>query len=301
MELRQLRYFVAVARRQHFTAAAEIVRVAQPALSQQIRALERELGVDLLDRSGRRVRLTPAGEVFLVRAERVLAEVENAVTEMAEFAGLLRGRLVVGALPSLAGRLMPPLLASFHSRYPDLELAMREESSDQLLALVGAGEVDVALVHQPAAGSLSAGIALEPIFTEELVAVVAPRHPLAAGRAIAVTALRDEPLLLSKPGSGIRRVTMDACAAAGFVPRVAFESGGVATLRALAAEGLGIAIVPHSEASAAGPPVVALALTEPALTRTVALAWPAGRYQTAAATAFLAFARDRLRGGEHRA
>jgi DNA-binding transcriptional LysR family regulator len=295
VELRQLRYFVAVARRRHFTAAAEIVGVAQPALSQQIRLLERELGLDLFDRSGRRVRLTSAGEVFLARAERVLAEVESAVAEMEEFAGLLRGRLVVGALPSLAGRLMPPLLAGFHARHPGLDLAMREESSAQLLALVEAGEVDLAVVHQPATATRPEAVALEPLFAEDLVAVVAPGRRLAERDVIPVGALRDEPLLLSKPGSGIRRVVLDACAAAGFAPRIAFESDGVATLRALAAEGLGVAVLPRSEATVVGPPVVALPLTEPALTRTVALAWPAARYLTAAATAFLAFARGRLR------
>jgi DNA-binding transcriptional LysR family regulator len=253
------------------------------------------LGVDLFDRAGRRVRLSPAGEVFLARAERVLAEVQSAVTEMEEFAGLLRGRLVVGALPSLAGRLMPPLLSGFHVLHPDLELAMREASSAQLLTLVEAGEVDLALVHQPAPASQSATVTLEPLFTEELVAVMAPGHRLATRGVIPLATLRDEPLLLSQPGSGIRRATLDACAAAGFSPRVAFESGGVATLRALAAEGLGVAVLPRSEATAAGPPVAAVALVEPALTRTVTLAWPAARYRTAAAAAFLAFARDRLR------
>jgi DNA-binding transcriptional LysR family regulator len=295
VELRQLRYFVAVARRQHVTAAAATIGVAQPALSQQIRLLERELGLDLFDRAGRRLRLTPAGAALLPRAERVLAEVESAVGEMAEFAGLRRGRLVAGVLPSLALRLLPPLLADFHDRYPGLELALREERSDALLALVEAGEVDLALLHQPATGGQPAAVALEPLFTEELVAVTAPGHPLAARAAAPLTALRDEPLLLSKPGSGIRRVTLDACAAAGFTPHVAFESDGVATLRALAAVGLGVAILPRSEATTAGPPVAIVALTEPALTRTVALAWRPTHYRTPAAGVFLAFVRERLR------
>ena len=124
---------------------------------------------------------------------------------------------------------------------------------------------------------------------------MAPGHRLAMRVVISVGELRDEPLLLSQPGSGIRRATLDACAAAGFTPRVAFESGGVATLRALASEGLGVAILPRSEATAAGPPVAAAPLAEPALTRTVALAWPTARYRTAVVAAFLAFARERLR------
>lgn len=295
MELRQLRYFAAVARRRHFTNAAAALHVAQPALSQQIRALERELGVELFDRTGRRVRLTPAGEALLVHAERVLTEVARAETAMAEFAGLLRGRVVVGALPSLAEHQLPALLAGFHARHPGLELALREESSAQLLALLAGGEVDLAILHQSPAATPPADVVLDPLFTEDLVAVVAPDSPLAARGALPLAALRDEPFVTSRPGSAIRHTLLQACADAGFTPRVAFESGGAATVRALAAAGLGVAVLPRSEAAAAGPPVAAIAIDPPRLTRTVALAWSTGHYRPTAVAAFLAFARDALR------
>ena len=297
MELRQLRYFIAVARRRHFTAAAEALHVAQPALSQQIRQLERELGIELLDRTGRRVRPTAAGEAFLVRAERVLAEVASAQAEMAEFAGLVRGRVVVGALPSLAEHQLPALVAGFHARHPGLELVLREENTAELLALVAAGEVDLALVHQAPgdAAGRTAPLTLEPLFTEDLVAVVAPGHPLAGRGALPLAALRDEPFILSKAGSVIRDTILAACAAAGFAPRVAFESGGQATVRALAAVGLGVAILPRSEAAAGGAALAVLDLAPPRLTRTVALTWATDRYRPAAAGAFLTFAREQLR------
>lgn len=294
MELRRLRYFVAVARRRHFTAAAAEVHVAQPALSQQIRLLERELGITLFDRGGRRVRLTAAGEAFLARAERVLAEVASARTEMAEFAGATRGRVVVGTLPSLAERQLPALLAGFHARHPGLELVLREENTAELLALVARGEVELALVHHLADDDAPAGLALEPLFTEDLVAAIAPGHSLARRGSLPLAALRAEPFLLSKPGSVIRQTVLAACAAAGFAPRVAFESGGTATMRALAAVGLGVAVLPRSEAAADGPAVAVVALT-PRLTRTVALAWSADRYRPAAAAAFMRFAREALR------
>lgn len=294
MELRQLRYVVAVAQRRHFTAAAAALSVAQPALSQQIKLLERELGVLLFDRTGRRVRLTAAGEAFLPRAERILAEEASARAEMAEFAGALRGRVVVGTLASLAERQLPALLAGFHARHPGLELVLREESSAQLIALVGAGEVDLALVHQSSVADTPPGITLEPLFTEELVAVVAPHSPLARRGSLPLDDLRDEPFILSKPGSMIRRAVLDACAAAGFAPHVAFESGGLATVRALAAVGLGVAILPRSESEAEGPDVAVVAISAPRLTRTVALAWSADRYRSAAADAFLGFVRAEL-------
>ena len=295
MELRQLRYFVAVARRLHFTAAAAEIGVAQPALSQQIRLLERELGVTLLDRAGGRVRLTDAGAAFLARAERVLAEVAGATGEMAEFAGLRRGRVTVGALPSLAERELPALLSGFNARFPEIELVMREENSEQLLALLEGAGVALALVHLLGDGVAAAGIATEPLFTEELVAVVAPAHPLAGRTRIPLRDLREEAFSLSKPGSVVRQTVLGACAAAGFVPRVAFESGGAATVRALAAEGLGVAILPRSAVEGDGAATVAIALAGARLERTVALAWREGGHRSPAAVAFLAFARDYLR------
>lgn len=294
MELRQLHYFVAAARRLHFTAAAADLHVAQPALSQQIKLLERELGVALFDRSGHRVRLTPAGEAFLVHAERMLSEAASARTEMAEFAGLVRGRLALGALPSLAERHLPVLLAGFHARYPGIELVLREETTAEILALVRAGEVDLALLNEVPAGKTPLDVTLDPLFSEDLVVAVAPEHHLATRASVPMRELRPEPFILTKHGSEIRRTVLDACAATGFAPHIAFESGGMATVRALAAAGLGVAILPRSDVVAAGPSVSLVALT-PTLTRTAALAWSAGRYRPAAATAFLAYARDALR------
>jgi LysR family transcriptional regulator, transcription activator of glutamate synthase operon len=297
MELRQLRYFAAVARRRHFTAAAEAIGVAQPALSQQIRILERELGVQLFDRAGRRVRLTPAGEALLLRAERILAEVANAQSELAEYAGAVRGRVVVGTLPSLAEYQLPPLVAAFHARHPGLELVLREERTARLLELLGAGEVDLALLHHsPAATAATPALTLEPLFTEELVAAVGTNHPLADRAALALAALRDEAFILTKSGSAIRDTILAACAIAGFAPRIAFESGAAATVRALAAAGLGVAILPRSEAQTGTPPLASLEL-DPRLTRTVALAWPAARRHPPATAAFLALAREALRRG----
>lgn len=295
MELRQLRYFAAVARRRHFTAAAAAIGVAQPALSQQIRGLEGELGVQLFDRSGRRVRLTPAGEALLLRAERILAEVASAEAEVAEFAGGGRGRVVVGTLPSLAEHQLPPLVAAFHQRHPRLELIVREERTARLHELLDAGEVDLALLHRaPDEADARTNRTIEPLFTEALVAAVAPQHPLAARQSLPLEELRREDFILTKAGSVIRDTILAACTVAGFSPRIAFESGAAATVRALAAVGLGVAILPRSEAMGGTPPLVAIPL-EPGLERTVALAWPTARRHAPATAAFLALARERLR------
>lgn len=290
MELRQLRYFVAVARHRHFTRAAEEVGVAQPALSQQIRNLERELGVLLFDRTSRRVQLTEAGKVFLARAEALLAEATRAQVEMQEFAGLVRGRVTIGAVPSLDDRWLAALLARFYRRYPGIELALREETTAQVADLVARGRLDLALLHRTP-GPAAPGLAIAPLFTEDLVLAVAPDHPLAGREGVALHDVREAPWILLKPGSAIRQTVLEAAAVAGYTPHIACESGALTTVRALASAGLGVAVLPRSVAVAEGSPIAVLALGPPRLTRTVALAWREGPPRSAAAAAFLAFAR----------
>lgn len=136
-----------VARHSHFTWAAERLRVAQPSLSQQIKGLESELGERLFDRTSRRVRLTPAGEAFLVHAERVLAEVEGAKEEVRGFSGEVRGWVTVGALPSVVEARLPALVASFGVRYPEVTVSLREGSTAEMLRLLTTGEINLALAH----------------------------------------------------------------------------------------------------------------------------------------------------------
>jgi len=308
MELRHLRSFVAVARERHFTRAAARLHVAQPALSQQMQQLERELGITLFDRTNRRVHLTDAGAAFLRRAERILAEVERAQADMHAFAGLARGRVTIGALQSVGERFLPPVLAGFHRQYPGLEIVLREESTEQLVALLRAEQLDVALIHLTANTQYpavtypllkDAEMVMEALFTEDLVVIVAPDHPLALHEQIGLHALQDAPVICFKPGSSIRHVVMHACAAEGFMPTVAFESEGTMTVRALAAAGLGIAVVPRSVTRGGGPQVAVLELNPPPLTRTVVLAWYERGHRTPAAEAFLTFARENVERAKH--
>jgi LysR family transcriptional regulator, transcription activator of glutamate synthase operon len=298
MELRQLRYFVAVAHRGHFTRAAEELRLAQPALSQQIQQLERELGVTLFARTSRRVRLTSAGEALLVRAERILAEVEWAQMEMQEYTGLARGRIVIGALQSLEAFRFPALLSRFHSRYPRIEIILREEATERLLELLNTGQLDLTIIQimddsWPVELTASS-VVTEKLLTEELVLVVAPDHALAHHQHVTVEELRAEPFVLFKPGSGLRHTVIQRSLAAGFTPRILFESGELATIRSLVAEGLGVSVLPRSVAEAPGREVVIVSLDPPPV-RTVLLAWHTNVYHTPAAAAFLSFIRNDIR------
>ena len=289
MELRQIRYFIEAARLSHFTRAAERLHVAQPSLSQQIRGLERELGVRLFDRSGRGVSLTAAGEAFLVRAERMLAEAESARAEAQEFSGLLRGQVVIGALQSLVAVRLPAILAAFNRLRPGVEVALREETTVQMLGLLAEGGLDLAFGHTTGV-RVPSRITAEPLFDEDLVLVVSAGHALAGRREVSLGELKDEPFVCYKEGSGIRATLEEACRSEGFEPRVAFECG---TLRALVAVGLGVAVVSRSTAEESGPPVAVAEIT-PSLVRTVAVFRAKGRYLSPPADAFLRFARERL-------
>lgn len=267
MELRQIELFVVLAQHRSFTRAAEAVGIAQPALSQQVRRLERELGVQLLDRSTRPVRLTEAGSAFYARAERILADATLAGEEMREMAGAGRRRVVVGALPALALHWLPPVLAEFHAAHPAVEITVRHGNSDELARMVAAGHLDLALTHAvPGAHGVvgaPAGLVLERVFDEDLMVVVPPAHALAGRRSVTLAQLRNEPFVLVSHGSGLTQTILGGTAGVGFRPAVAVEAPDVAVVRSLVAAGLGVSVMPCLPATAPGPPVAVLALSPP--------------------------------------
>lgn len=277
MELRQIQYFVVVAAQRSFSRAAEVIGVAQPALSQQMKRLEDQLGVVLLDRSSRPVSLTDAGVAFLARAERMLAEANLARDEMREFAGAGRGRVVLGALPSVSAGWLSCLLGRFHSSHPGIELVIREADTEQLARMLGLGELDLAVLHAvPGLYSGEAsprGIMLERLFEEELVVVTAPDHPLADRRWVALGNLRNERFVLRTRSSGLAHTITTATAAEGFSPLVAAECTNLATLRGLVAAGIGLSIMPRLTAEAPGPEVRVLPLRPALPSHTAAVGW----------------------------
>ena len=289
MDLRQLRYLVALADERHFTRAAAREHIAQPALSQQIRKLEDELGLPLVHRTTRQVALTEAGEVLTERARRVLGEVEAARAEMQQLAGLQTGRVTIGAMQTLAAIDLPLLLATYHERHPGIELAVREEPSDTLAAMLRADAVDLAILSVTDRIERR-GLQLEQLASEELVAVLAPGHPLAGRRRLRFAELAGEEFIGFREGWALRHILEQAATEAGFVPQIAFESNEVTRIRALVARGLGVAVLPRSGVVDATD-VAAVQLTDPRPTRDVTLAWRADRRHAPAAEAFIALAR----------
>jgi LysR family transcriptional activator of glutamate synthase operon len=251
MNLRQLRYLVAVADERHFTRAAAREHVAQPALSQQIRSLEAELGVTLVERTTRRVAMTQAGELLVARARRALAELDAAHAELQALAGVQAGRLAVGALHTMGPVDLSLLLATFHDRHPAVELIVREQSSEELAAMLREDEIDLAFLSVTERIQ-HRGLELRPLVTEELVVVLALGHPLARRPQLRLAELANEPFISFREGARLRELLGTAAAGAGFEPRIALESNESRRIRSLVSRGLGVAILPRSDAEGPG-------------------------------------------------
>jgi DNA-binding transcriptional LysR family regulator len=282
MELRQLRYVDAVATHLHFTRAAAAIGVAQPALSHQIKRLEQELGVELFHRSRGGVRLTEAGQTLLPRIRRALSELDAGREEIGALTGLQTGRVRLGAMQALGTLDLPRVLAEFHLSHPGVEVMLQEAASARMQELVATDQLDLAIVALDA--GYPAGVVGLQLLEEPVLLALPPDDPLSELDHIHVGQLRDHPFVLFEPGTGLRMRTDRLCREAGFVPRVAFETGNLDRLLALVSAGLGVSLVPASSAAAARHRIGVVAF-EPALTRTVGVVWRADRALAPAAQA----------------
>lgn len=252
MQFQQLAYFVAVAETRHFTRAAERVHVSQPSLSQQIRALETELGTELFSRARGNIALTEAGEALLPLAQRILADADTARLEVQELAQLRRGRVRLGATPSLCTGLLPDILRTFHDMHPGIRLLIEESGSHGLVRELARGALDLALVVLPLPRPSPVLTTVE-LLREDLVVVSSAAGPAPGdGRTVAIADLRDEPLVMFRHGYDLRELTVAACRADGFEPSFAVEGGEMDAVLGFVRAGLGVAVVPSMVASRAG-------------------------------------------------
>ncbi|MFF2502889.1 LysR family transcriptional regulator [Streptomyces sp. NPDC058067] len=272
MQFQQLQYFVAVAETRHFTRAAELVHVAQPSLSQQIRSLERELGADLFLRARGNITLTDAGEALLPLARRILADADTARQEVQELAHLRSGRVRLGATPSLCTGLLPDVLRAFHDRYPGIRLMIEEGGSHDLVRELARGALDLALVVLPLPAPAPALTTVE-LLREDLVVVSSPdaRRP-GRGRTVRIADLEGERMVMFRHGYDLRELTVAACRAEGFEPDFAVEGGEMDAVLGFVRAGLGVAVVPDMVARRAGSDLRVTPLARPGLSRTIALA-----------------------------
>ncbi|WP_030378483.1 MULTISPECIES: LysR family transcriptional regulator [unclassified Streptomyces] len=274
MQFQQLQYFVAVAEARHFTRAADLVHVAQPSLSQQIKALERELGADLFLRARGNITLTDAGEALLPLARRILADAETARHEVQELVQLRAGRVRLGATPSVCTGLLPDVLRAFHDRYPGIRLLIEEGGSHDLVRELARGALDLALVVLPLP-SPSPALTTVELLREDLVVVSSPGAPRPGGgrgRAVRVAELAGERLVMFRHGYDLRELTVAACRAEGFEPDFAVEGGEMDAVLGFVRAGLGVAVVPRMVATRSGRGLRVTPLAAPGLYRTIALA-----------------------------
>ncbi|HZR33154.1 MAG TPA: LysR family transcriptional regulator [Terriglobales bacterium] len=241
MQVHQLRYFCAVARSGNFTRAAEQEHIAQPSLSAQILKLEDELGARLFDRLGRTARLTHFGRTFLPRAEAILRQLGAAKLEIQEMAGGDNGRVVIGAIPTIAPYFLPGPLTSFAIKYPHIKVSIVEEITSVLLQGLHEARLDLALAALPVSGE---GLICEELLRERLYVVLPARHHLASQKQISLKQIEEENFLLLKEGHCFRDNAIAACRRARLQPNVVFESGQFATIVAMVAAGMGVSLVP---------------------------------------------------------
>ncbi|MGH3359773.1 MAG: LysR family transcriptional regulator [Nocardioidaceae bacterium] len=245
MELRHLRYFVAVAEELHFGRAAERLNISQPPLSTQVSQLERQIGVRLLERSTRKVTLTPAGLLFQRRAVALLADLDDAAQEAREADAGLRGRLRIGFVSSTNFTVLPPAVRRFRHARPQVELQLRPLASAEQIDSLHAGALDIGLIRLPA---LANGLHLETVLTESMVAAVPDDHAFTALDAVTADQLVAEPIVLFpyRLMPGFVGQVMEMFAATGRSPRIVQQAIHHETAIGLVAAGVGISILPES-------------------------------------------------------
>ncbi|MEU7581464.1 LysR family transcriptional regulator [Streptomyces sp. NPDC041068] len=290
MELRQLKYLVTVIEEASFTHAASRLHVTQPGVSAQIKELEREVGERLLDRQGRTVRPTAAGEALLPYARAALEAVEGARAVVGELTGLIRGQARFGTVTSMTPVDLSDLFAAFHACHPGVALSLTEAPADHLLQGLRAGRLDAVIVGSV---PLPSDTGTQVIADEALVAAVPPGDPLAERAEITPDALRTRPLICLPRGTGLRTCADEVCTAAGFRPNVAFETGDPDMAARFARHGLGVALLAEATARRHEPHVRTLTFAHAPRARLL-LAWRGEGPTSPAARALIRHARAAL-------
>ncbi len=254
MELRHLRYFVAVAEAENVTRAALKLHVSQPGLSRQIRDLEEEIGFQLFERSAKSVRLTAAGKVFLAEARAVLQHAEEAVKKARAVTGGTTGEINVGFAPSLTVQILPAALRGLQDQFPNVRVQLHDLSTEEMLAQLGENKLQVALTVRPPARQLR-GLHVKELARYAMRVAVAPQHPLAKAKSVSLDQVAAEPLIAysRKDYPEYHEMLAKVFESVGRRPRIAGEHDGATSLIAAVESGRGYALVPECLTCMVGP------------------------------------------------
>lgn len=295
MLARHIQYFLAVAQHHSFTRAAAALHVSQPALSQQVRQLEESLGAQLFDRSGRTTRLTDAGEVYLRYAKRASQELQEARRAIHDVGDLSRGSLRVAVTPTFTSYLIGPLVEAFHGRYPNITLNLSEIAQERMEQMLQLDELDVGIAFDERHAQ---DIDTSPLLVETLALVVGSQHPLAQASAIGPQALNDESMILLSAEFATREQIERYCRQHGIRPQVMMEANAIGAVIEVVRRTTLSTLLP-ANIVLAHDDLAAIALDPLRLQRTAVLMQRRGVYQTAAARAFLALAKEVAAQLEH--
>lgn len=291
MELRQIQYFIEVAKREHVSEAAFALHVAQSAISRQISNLEADLGVKLFVRDGRNVKLTHIGRKFLEHMQQAMQVIENAKLEIAESLDPERGTVRIGFPSSLAASTLPTAISAFRELHPHVKFELHQGSYRFLINAVAEGKIDLALI-----GPVPEGykwIQGHVLFIEDIVALLPADHPLADKPSIRLDQLKEDPFVVFPEGFILRDLVVKACEGVGFQPIVSFEGDDIDAIKGLVAAGLGVTLIPEITLIDSLPrKTVKLNISEPTVTRTVGVITPSERDLLPTEKLFYQFIKD---------
>jgi fatty-acyl-CoA synthase len=288
MELYQLQYFIEVARNRNFTRAGKRLNLATPALSLQIKKLEKELGTRLFNRGQKETVMTPAGETLFQKAQALLSMADSVKQSVAEISDLRVGRLSLAFIPSMGARWLPGILKEFKASFPCLNLLTHEETSQGVAALIEEASAELGFLELPTNNQL---FEVSEIWNEPFYAVLPAEHALAGKKNISLQQLEKDSFIVKRGES--RQQTIEACRSAGFEPRIACECTEQETKIALVQAGLGVLLLPQLDACVLREGVVATPIREPKLVREVGLIHRRGKELSSAARAFVEFVKQR--------
>jgi DNA-binding transcriptional LysR family regulator len=292
-DVRQLRVLRAVAEHGSFSAAADALSYTQPAISQQIAALEKRAGTTLVDRGSRGVRLTDAGQALVEHAEVVIARLAAAEAELEAIAGVRGGRVRLSSFPSAGASLLPPAVALFSERHPDVELSFVEREPEEAVQMLRAAELEVALVFkfrgmpQPEFDRLYEGIELTHLIDDPMYLAMPRDHPAACKPRVRLQDVREDTWIQNDTTGPCGRIHLGACTAAGFEPKIGFQSDDYNVVQGLIAAGVGVSLLPALSLTNVREDIVVRSLGKNAPTRRIAAATLAGRYVSPATQAML--------------
>jgi DNA-binding transcriptional LysR family regulator len=299
LDVKQLRVLKSVAEHGSFSAAAEALSYTQPAISQQIAALERTAGATLVDRTSRGVRLTDAGRALVDHAHVVLARLAAAEAELDAIAGVRGGRVRLGSFPTASAALLPPALARFTERHPEVELTFLEKEPEDAIQMLRAGELEVAIVfefHNLSQGEwdrLYGGAELHPLVDDPMYLALPLGHPLARKPRVRLQDLSDELWIQEgNPRNPCGRLHQAACVNAGFDPRIGFRSDDYNVVQGMVAAGVGVSLLPSFALANVRDDIVVRSLGKTAPARQIAAATLAGGYRSPATEAMLDILRE---------